>query len=150
MNATDDEARSIWKTPATLEGLNALHEGTMGEATGMHFSEIGPDYLEMTMPVDERTRQPLGMLHGGASAALAETIGSVASTLCLDSEKAYPVGVELNCSHLRGVRDGTVTARCEPVRIGRTLHVWQIHVRDERQKLVCVSRLTVAIVTRKA
>lgn len=139
----------LWRNPATLEGLNALHANTLGEATGMEFTAIGERHLEMRMPVDARTKQPVGLLHGGASAALAETIGSVASALCIDLEREMAVGVELNCSHLRGARSGYVHAHCAPIRVGRAMHVWDVRIRDEAGKDVCVCRLTVSVVRRK-
>lgn len=139
-------ANRLWKNPATLEGLNAMHSGTLSEVTGMEFTELGERHIRMRMPVDERTKQPMGLLHGGASAALAETIGSVASTLCIDLDKERAVGVELNCSHLRSVRSGEVQAVCEPFRIGRSMHVWDIRIYDQLEKLVCVCRLTVSVV----
>lgn len=136
---------SIWRTAITLEELNKRSIGTMGETLSMIFTEIGTDYLKMTMPVDNRTRQPYGLLHGGASAALAETVGSVASTLCINTDKQICVGIEINCNHIRGKKDGIVTATVKPLHIGASTHVWDIKIHDERDKLVCVSRLTVAI-----
>ncbi len=137
---------AIWKSyGATLADLNQLSKGTMAEVLGITFTEIGANYLKASMPVDNRTRQPYGLLHGGASAALAETIGSVASSLCIDTEKQICVGIEINCNHIRGKKDGLVTATAEALHIGSTTHVWDIKIRDEREKLVCVSRLTVAI-----
>jgi len=140
---------SIWKTNATIEGLNGLNPSTMGEALGMRFTEIGPDFLCMSMPVDERTKQPAGLLHGGASAAIAETIGSVASTLCIDLKHQAAVGVELNCSHLRSARKGEVHATCRPIRVGKSMHVWQIEIQNDAKKLVCVCRLTVSVIDKK-
>lgn len=137
---------SIWKNEATIEGLNSLNPHTMGEVLGMRFTEIGANYLRMSMPVDERTKQPAGLLHGGASAALAETIGSVASTLCIDLDKQAAVGIELNCSHLRGARNGEVHAVCKPIRVGRSIHVWEINIENDAKKLICVCRLTVSII----
>lgn len=137
---------SIWKNEATIEGLNSLNPHTMGEVLGMRFTEIGANYLRMSMPVDERTKQPAGLLHGGASAALAETIGSVASTLCIDLDKKAAVGIELNCSHLRGARNGEVHAVCKPIRVGRSMHVWEINIENDAKKLICVCRLTVSII----
>lgn len=137
---------SIWKNEATIEGLNSLNPHTMGEVLGMRFTEIGANYLRMSMPVDERTKQPAGLLHGGASAALAETIGSVASTLCIDLDKQAAVGIELNCSHLRGARNGEVHAVCKPIRVGRSMHVWEINIENDAKKLICVCRLTVSII----
>jgi len=139
-------SESIWENEATIEGLNGLNPKTMGEMLGMKFTEIGPDFLRMSMPVDERTKQPAGLLHGGASAALAETIGSVASTLCIDFNKQAAVGVELNCSHLRGTRSGEVHAVCKPIRVGRSMHVWQIDIENDAKKLICVCRLTVSVI----
>ncbi len=139
----------IWQTEATLDGLNGLNPNTMGAMLGMRFTKIGTDFLRMSMPVDERTKQPMGLLHGGASAALAETIGSVASTLCIDLSKQAAVGVELNCSHLRSARNGEVHATCRPVRIGKSMHVWQIDIENDSKKLVCVCRLTVSIIDRR-
>lgn len=136
---------SIWKTAISLEELNKRSIGTMGEILSMIFTEIGTDYLKMTMPVDNRTRQPYGLLHGGASAALAETAGSVASSLCINTDKQICVGIEINCNHIRGKKDGVVTAIVKPLHIGASTHVWDIKIHDERDKLVCVSRLTVAI-----
>lgn len=137
---------AIWKSyGATVADLNQLSKGTMAEVLDITFTEIGDNYLKASMPVDNRTRQPYGLLHGGASAALAETIGSVASSLCIDTEKQICVGIEINCNHIRGKKDGLVTATAEALHIGSTTHVWDIKIRDEREKLVCVSRLTVAI-----
>lgn len=135
----------IWFQEYSLDVLNERSRGTMGEFLDMQFTEIGDDYLCMTMPVDNRTKQPYGLLHGGASAALAETIGSVASSLCINPEKQICVGIEINCNHIRGKKDGIVTAIVKPLHIGATTHVWDIKINDERGKLVCVSRLTVAI-----
>ncbi|HEY1033011.1 MAG TPA: hotdog fold thioesterase [Flavipsychrobacter sp.] len=137
---------AIWKSyGATLADLNSLSKGTMAEVLDIRFTEIGDNYLKASMPVDNRTRQPYGLLHGGASAALAETIGSVASSLCIDTEKQICVGIEINCNHIRGKKDGLVTATAEALHIGNTTHVWDIKIRDEREKLVCAGRLTVAI-----
>ncbi len=136
----------MWKeSKKTLESLNKLTANNMGEVLGIEFTEIGERHLKATMPVDNRTTQPYGLLHGGASAALAETIGSVASSLCIDTEKQICVGIEINCNHIRGKKEGVVTATAEPFHIGATTHVWDIRIRDERDKLICVSRLTVAI-----
>ena len=139
---------AIWHTPPTLDALNRLSAGTMGEAIGLEFTEIGDDYLVLRMPVDARTVQPFGLLHGGASAALAETAGSIASNLVLDSTREAAVGIELNCSHLRGASGGYVHGTCRPIRIGRSIHVWNIDIRDDAQRMVCTARLTVAIVAR--
>jgi len=112
----------------------------------MIFTEIGESSLTGTMPVDHRTHQPHGLLHGGASCALAETLGSVASYLVLDTTQFLPVGLEINANHIKGVRSGIVTGIALPLHIGKTTHVWDIRIRDERGGLICVSRLTVAII----
>jgi 1,4-dihydroxy-2-naphthoyl-CoA hydrolase len=142
---------AIWKQAATIGGLNALNDNTMAGALGIVFTEIGEDYLIATMPVNEKTIQPFRILHGGASVVLAETLGSVASTLCLeDLSTQTAVGLEINANHLKSVRERSiVTGTCRPIRVGRQVHVWQIEIRDEMQELSCISRLTVSIVPRR-
>lgn len=137
-----------WKQPTvTLDYLNRLNANTLGENLGIEFTEIGDGFLVAKMPVDHRTVQPYRLLHGGASVALAETLGSVASTLCIeDLEKKMAVGVEINANHLRPVTQGFVFGKVTPIRIGRQMHVWNIEIRDEQERLVCVSRLTCAVV----
>ena len=137
---------SIWYGQPTTADLNKLKSQTLLAHLAMEFVEVGDDYLIVEMPVDERTVQPYGLLHGGASAALAETAGSVASGCVIDPETEACVGIELNCSHLSGARSGTVRGTCRPLRIGRRLHVWEIKIVDVAQRLVCVARLTVAII----
>jgi len=135
-----------WNNPdIDISELNKLSENTMGQVLDIKFTEIGPDYLKATMPVCSKTHQPYGLLHGGASAALAETIGSVASSLVIDRDKQICVGIEINCNHIRGKKDGVVTAIATPLHVGASTHVWDIKINDEQGKLVCVSRLTVAI-----
>jgi len=137
----------MWKHPIDLVQINALNDNTLGEALGIEFTEIGDDFIIAKMPVDSRTVQPHQMLHGGASVALAETLGSVASTLCIeDLGKKMAVGVEINANHLRPATKGFVFGKVTGIRVGRSMHVWNIEITDERTKLVCVSRLTVAIV----
>ncbi|MBC6996566.1 hotdog fold thioesterase [Neolewinella lacunae] len=138
----------IWKTPPSIEGLNMMSQETAGSALGIHFTEIGDDYLIAEMPVDARTVQPLRMLHGGASCLLAETLGSVAGMLMLeDITKEYVVGVDINASHLRGVREGgKVFGKVTPIRVGRTVQVWHIEITDQRERMVCVSRLTCQVI----
>jgi 1,4-dihydroxy-2-naphthoyl-CoA hydrolase len=137
---------SIWFNKSlTLPDLNPLGANTMGEYLGMEWVALGDDYIKMKMPVDDRTRQPYGLLHGGASCALAETVGSVASHFVIDNDKFICVGLDINANHVRGVRKGYVTATCTPLHIGASTHVWDIKIHDEREKLVCISRLTVAI-----
>ncbi len=140
----------IWHSNVSLDELNARSIGTMGEVLDIRFTVIGDDYLKATMPVNTTTKQPYGLLHGGASAALAETIGSVASSLCINPDKQICVGIEINCNHIRGKKDGIVTATATPLHIGASTHVWDIKITDERDKLVCVSRLTVAILKKPA
>jgi 1,4-dihydroxy-2-naphthoyl-CoA hydrolase len=141
---------AIWYDPTiTPDQLNPLSKNTMGEHLGMEITEVGEDYLRGRMPVDHRTRQPYGLLHGGASVALAETLGSVASAFVVDRSKYDCVGLEINANHLRGVREGFVTGTARPVHLGKTTHVWDIRIHDEREKLVCISRLTVAIIKRQ-
>lgn len=136
----------MWKQPvATLKELNALSLGTMARVLGIEFTELADEYLKATMPVNENTKQPYGLLHGGASAALAETIGSVAASLCIDRDKQICVGLEINCNHIRGKKEGDVTATARALHIGASTHVWEIKITDERDKLICISRLTMAI-----
>ncbi len=137
----------IWKQSPDITYLNSLNNDTMGENLGIEFTEAGDDYLTARMPVDRRTVQPYRLLHGGVSVALAETLGSVASTLCIeDLSKKMAVGLEVNANHLRPARKGFVFGKVTPIRVGRTVHVWHIEISDEQQRAICVSRLTVAIV----
>lgn len=140
----------LWKSAVTLEQLNVLNRDTMMQAIGIVFSEIGDDYLCATMPVDARTHQPFGLLHGGASAALAETLGSTAGMLMLDPAQSVVVGLEINANHLRGVKSGTVTGTARALHVGRSTQVWEIRIEDEARRLVCISRLTLAVVPRAA
>lgn len=136
----------IWFNPdITPSQLQALSSGTMVSTIGIEITEIGENFLKARMPVDERTRQPYGLLHGGASAALAETLGSVASAHVIDRTQYYCVGLEINANHIRGVKEGYVFGTATPLHLGKTTHVWDIRIHDEKEKLVCVSRLTVAI-----
>jgi 1,4-dihydroxy-2-naphthoyl-CoA hydrolase len=140
----------IWKNKLTTEQLNSFGQNSLGENLGMKFVEIGDDYLKATMPVDHRTVQPFRLLHGGASVSLAETLGSVASMLCIDMEKKMAVGLEINANHLKSVREGgMVTAICTPIRVGANIHVWNIDIFDEKGNKVCISRLTCAVIDKK-
>ena len=121
----------------------------MAAAIGIEITEIGPDKVVATMPVDDRTRQPFGLLHGGASAALAETVASLGALMNVDRETQAPVGVELNANHLRAKTEGVVTATATPLHRGRTIHVWEIRIEDEESRLVCVSRCTLAIIKQR-
>lgn len=138
---------SIWFKPGlTIPDIRPLNTRTMAEHLGIVYTELGENSLTGTMPVDHRTRQPAGLLHGGASCVLAETLGSVASFLVIDTTKLQPVGLEINANHIRGVRSGLVTGTATSIHLGKTTHVWDIRIKDERGSLVCISRLTVAII----
>ena len=132
-----------WPEGTTLAALNARSAGTLMEALGIVFTELGDGYLRATMPVDARTRQPYGLLHGGATVALAETLGSSAGALVAGDSAV--VGLEINANHLRAVRKGTVTGTTRPVHIGRSTQVWEIHIEDEGGNAVCISRITLAV-----
>ncbi len=140
----------IWKQQFTVEELQAFARGSLLEHLDIKLLEIGFDYLVARMPVDHRTHQPFGFLHGGASAALAESMGSFASMLMIEEpDKKMPVGISINANHLNSVREGNVFARVQPVKIGRTIHVWRIDMTDDRERLICTSRLTVMVVDRQ-
>jgi 1,4-dihydroxy-2-naphthoyl-CoA hydrolase len=139
----------IWKNPIELPALNHWHQKTMQQHIGIEFIDSGDDYLTARMPVDERTKQPEGLLHGGANVVLAESLGSVASVLCIDREKNIVVGLEINANHLRAVRDGFVTGITRPIHIGRSTHVWEIKIYDQQNRLSCISRITNAILEKK-
>lgn len=137
---------SIWHRPATLAELNEMSGSCMPGHLGIEVTALGDDYLQATMPVDQRTRQPMGILHGGASVVLAETLGSIAANLVVDGEKYYCVGQEINANHLRPVAGGLVTGTARPIHVGRRSQVWEIGIADPDGKLSCISRLTVAVV----
>ncbi len=140
---------SIWfKKSVRLADLAPFDTGTMGEHLGMEWTEIGDDYIKIKMPVDNRTKQQYGLLHGGASCALAETAGSVASHLVIDPSKYSCVGLEINANHIRSARQGFVTAITTPLHLGATTHVWDIKIYDDLDKLICISRLTLAILNK--
>jgi 1,4-dihydroxy-2-naphthoyl-CoA hydrolase len=137
---------SIWFRPYTLEELHRQSRGSMVEYLDIRFTEIGPDYLSATMPVDHRTWQPFGLLHGGASVVLAETLGSVGANCCIDATRFYGVGQEINANHLRSARSGRVTGTARPVHIGGRSQVWEIRIEDEKKRLMAISRMTIAII----
>jgi 1,4-dihydroxy-2-naphthoyl-CoA hydrolase len=139
----------IFREGVTLDTLNKLSRKTMAERIGIEFTAIGPDYMEAKMPVDERTHQPFGMLHGGASVALAETMGSVAATCCVDTAKQFCVGLDINANHVRSVRQGFVKGITRPVHIGKKTQVWEIRILNEQEELVCISRITMAVLEKK-
>ena len=137
---------AIWKQPIDLARMNGWSRGTMMETLDIHFTETGDDWIRGTMPVDHRTQQPFGLLHGGASVVLAETLGSTAALLTLDVEKEIAVGLDINANHIRGVRSGLVTGTAKAIHLGRTTQVWEIRIEEEFGKLVCLSRLTMAVI----
>lgn len=139
----------IWKKPIDLQSLNDWHQNTMQQHIGIQFTEIGDDYIKATMPVDNRTKQPMGLLHGGASVALAESLGSVASVLCVDPEKQTVVGLEINANHIKTAKEGFVTGITKPIHLGRSTQVWEIRIYNEAEQLVCISRITNAILEHK-
>ncbi len=138
----------IWKKPITAESITARYTSKhIGQLLGIEFTEVGDDYLVATMPVDERTHQPYGILHGGASVVLAETLGSVASDFCLDDTKTA-VGLEVNANHIRSVKSGLVKGICKAIHIGGKTHVWDIKIYTEDNKLVCIARLTTMVIAK--
>jgi 1,4-dihydroxy-2-naphthoyl-CoA hydrolase len=140
---------SVFKSGITLEALNNLSANSMIYHLGIVFTSLGDDYIEAKMPVDHRTHQPLGLLHGGASVTLAETLGSVAAWLCLDNSLQYCVGLDINANHIKSVREGFVIGKVTPVHVGKKTHVWEIRITTEMNELVCVSRITMAIIDKK-
>lgn len=138
---------SLWKQQVpSLDRINAMFRGTLGETLGMRIIEVGDDFVRGTLPVDARTHQPYGLLHGGASVALAETLGSLAAMLTLDASREAAVGLDINANHVRGIKSGTVTGTARALHLGRSTQVWEIRIEDERARLVCIARLTVAVV----
>ena len=135
----------IWFKKYDLDMLNGQRNANMAVHLGIEFLEIGDDYLKARMPVDEKTKQAFGILHGGASCVLSETLGSVAAWMCIDPDKQRAVGVEINANHIRSVSEGYVTAICKPIQTGRKIHVWNTEIFKEDGKLACTSRLTCAI-----
>lgn len=141
---------SIWfNKDLKIEHLFQYGKGTMAEYIGIEWTGVGDNFLKAKMPVDHRTNQPYGLLHGGASCVLAETVGSVASAMVIDHSRFYCVGLEINANHIRGIKEGNVTGVATPLHLGSTTHVWDIKIHDEKDKLICVSRLTVMIIPRK-
>jgi len=141
---------SIWRSLRTLEELNGNRDGTLIENLGILFTEIGDDFVRGTMPVDARTVQPYGLLHGGASVALAETLGSMGASMCVDAAEYQVVGQEINANHVRAARNGLVTGTARAVHLGGRTHVWSIDIVNDAQKLVCISRITMAVIKRGA
>ena len=139
----------IFKTNMTVDTLNNWSKNTMVEALGIEFTHIGEDYLEARMPVDHRTHQPMGLLHGGASVTLAETLGSMAATLCIDGTKQFCVGLDINANHIKSAREGFVTGITKPIHIGKKTQVWEIRISTMEGDLVCISRITMAVLDKK-
>ena len=136
---------SIWFSSPSLAHLNAMAVGTIHEPLEIKFTEFGDDYVKATMPVDKRTAQPAGLLHGGASVVLAESLGSMASAMVVDPQRFRCVGIDVNANHIRSARSGIVTGTVRPVHIGKSTHVWDIKVTDDSERVVCVCRLTTAV-----
>jgi 1,4-dihydroxy-2-naphthoyl-CoA hydrolase len=139
---------SIWHQAITLEMLNERGKDTMVECLSIEFTELGDDYMVARMPVDQRTKQPLGIMHGGASCVLAETVGSTAGNCCVDLEKFYCVGLDINTNHLRSIREGYVFGTAKPYHLGRTTQVWGIEIKNAEGKLISINRLTMAVLAR--
>ncbi|OOG78274.1 hotdog fold thioesterase [Algoriphagus sp. A40] len=133
----------------SLEHLNSTSSETMIKHLGIEFTGIGEDYLEATMPVDHRTKQPMGLLHGGANVTLAETLGSLASSLTIDQTKQACVGLEINANHIKAVREGKVKGVAKPIHVGKTTQIWEIKIYNEAGQLCCISRITMAILDKK-
>jgi 1,4-dihydroxy-2-naphthoyl-CoA hydrolase len=136
---------SIWRNVRTLEAINASSANTMMRPLQIIFTEIGDDFVRGTMPVNEHTRQPHGLLHGGASVALAETLGSLGASMCVDASRYFCLGQDINANHVRSVRSGLVTGTARPLHLGRSSQVWNIDIVNESGALVCISRLTMAV-----
>lgn len=141
---------TIWFRKPVIDELNQRGKNTAVSALGIDIIEVGDDCLIGRMPVDDRTRQPLGLLHGGASVLFAESLASIAANYCVDYDRVYCVGLDINANHIRGVREGVVTGVARPLHIGRTTQVWEIKIHDQAGHLVCVSRLTLAVVEKSA
>lgn len=140
---------AIWFRPYTIDEVQQRGKATMVEHIGILITELDENFLKGTMPVDHRTVQPMGILHGGASAALAETLGSLAANLVVDGDKKYCVGLDINANHIRAAKKGLVTGIAKPLHLGSSTQVWSIEIMDEENKLVCISRLTMAVLDRK-
>jgi len=137
---------SIWYGNPVLADLEWMNKNTLAQSLDIRITEIGKDFLKGTMPVDERTKQPFGLLHGGASVALAETLGSVASWLVVNRELFIGVGIEINANHVKAVTSGIVTAICKPVHVGGRNHIWEIRITNEKNELCCISRFTCTVI----
>ena len=139
----------MFNPKVTIDDLNEMQKGNMGEHLSIEFIDIGEDYIVAKMPVDHRTTQPFGLLHGGASVVLAETLGSVAAHFTVDSKKQFCVGLDINANHIKSAKQGYVFGVTTPVHIGKQTQVWQIRIEDENKRLICISRITMAILDKK-
>ena len=139
---------SIWFKPVSVTDLNAYQQETLVSHLGIRYTEVGEDFISASMPVDSRTKQPAGILHGGASVALAETLGSTGANLVVDREKQLCVGLEINANHVRAMKSGEVRGTARPLHLGGTTQVWEIRIIDEQGRLVCISRITMAVLDR--
>lgn len=140
---------SIFNPGTTIELLNKLSANTMVSHLGIEFTQVGDNFIEAKMPVDARTQQPLGLLHGGASVTLAETLGSVAATCCIDHDTQYCVGLDINANHIKSVKNGFVFGTTHPIHIGKRTHVWEIRIVNEQKELICISRITMAVIDKR-
>ena len=140
---------SLFYPNVTLESLNKFSINSMVSHLGIEFTRIGDDFIEAKMPVDFRTQQPLGLLHGGASVTLAETLGSIAATCCVDPETQYCVGLDINANHIKSAKSGYVFGITKPIHIGKRTHVWEIKIVNEQQELICISRITMAVIDKR-
>ena len=141
--------KRLFNPNVTVDQLNSLAASTLMEHLGIEVTAIGDDYIQATMPVDHRTHQPYGFLHGGASVALAETLGSVAAHCTVDDQTKYCVGLEINANHVKSVKSGTVTGITRPIHIGQRTHIWEIRITNEQNELVCISRITMAVIDKR-
>jgi 1,4-dihydroxy-2-naphthoyl-CoA hydrolase len=139
----------MFNPAVTVEMLNKKFNINMTKFLGIEYTELGKDYLSGKMPVDERTQQPFGILHGGASVVFAESLGSLASNLIVDQGKQYCVGLDINANHIKGMKEGFVYGKATAVHIGKRTHIWQIDITNDKQEIVCVSRLTIAVIDKK-
>ncbi|MCW3086262.1 MAG: hypothetical protein JWP12_3628 [Bacteroidetes bacterium] len=140
--------QKIWYTDPTVESLDWMNRNTLADSLHIRVTEIGDDYIKGTMPVDGRTKQPFGLLHGGASVALAETLGSIASWLIVNPELFIGVGIEINANHVKAVTEGMVTGICRPIHVKGRNHIWEIKIYNEAGDLTCISRFTCSIVAK--
>jgi 1,4-dihydroxy-2-naphthoyl-CoA hydrolase len=140
---------TIFNPGTTPETLNKLSANTMVSHLGIEITQVGNDFIEARMPVDARTQQPLGLLHGGASVTLAETLGSIAATCCVDTETKYCVGLEINANHIKSAKSGWVSGKTRPVHIGKRTQVWEIRIENEQNELICISRITMAVIDKR-